>query len=80
MREEGGRDVIEGSDEARERREKLVAKVPIDVGLQGAVGIADLGDGEGLRAQRRRGRRGGCVGGVTNDIANEITGVCEGNE
>ena len=53
MREEGGRDVLEGGDEARERGEKLVAKVPIDVGLQSAVGIADFGDGEGLRAQRR---------------------------
>ena len=79
MREEGGRDVLQGGDEARERGEKLVAKVPIDVGLQSAVGIADFGDGEGLRPQgcRRRRRRSG---GVANDIANEIAGVCEGNE
>lgn len=85
VREEGGRDVVQRSDEAGERGEELVAEVPVDVGLEQPVGIADLRDGEGLRSQRsrrrrrrgRRGRRG--IGRVADDVANEVAGVGEGH-
>lgn len=66
-------------DETRERGEKLVSKVPVDVWLEQSVGISDFGDSKSLRTERRRGGGGGRTGGETDDVSNEISGVCEGD-